>query len=70
MVAARQQWAEVVAEQAFASDGDGIQRGAVKGAPHGDRLVPAGGVAREFHGHADGGCAPRRKQHAAEVARC
>ena len=31
--------------------------------------MPAGGVPREFHGHANGGCAARRKQHPAEVAR-
>jgi len=67
--AARQQRAEALAEHGFAADRDRIQRGAMKRIPHGNELESAGGNAREFEGHADGGCSARSEQRTLQIAR-
>ena len=66
VLGARQQRADVAAEHRFAADRDRVERGAVEAVPHRDRLVPAGGDARELERHADRERAAGREQHLAE----
>jgi hypothetical protein len=53
VLGAGQERPDAAAEQRLAADRDGVERGAVERVPHRDRLVPAGGEARELERHAD-----------------
>ena len=62
---ARGHRAEAAAEQRFAADADRVEIGAVERIPERQRLVPAGGVARELQRHAD-----RRRIRSARTESC
>ena len=61
--------AKIAAEQGFAADADRVEIGAVERVPERQRLVPAGGVAREFQRHGNRRGAARGEQNLVEVAR-
>ena len=69
VLCAAQQRAGLVTKVDGPADGDGVQRRAVKGLPHGDGLVASGGQPRQLERHAHGQRSTRRKERAAETAR-
>ena len=66
---ARNHRPEAAAEQRFAADADRVERRAVERIPERQRLVPAGGVARELQRHADRRRPARREQCLVEPRR-
>ena len=67
---ARHQRTHVAAEHGLAADRDRVERSAVEGVPHRDRLVPAGRDAGELQRHADRERPAGREQHLAERVEC
>ena len=70
MLGSGQQRTHVPAEDGFAVDGNGVQGGAVKRIPHGDRFVAAGGQAGQFQRDADGFSTAGAEQKFVEIAGC
>ena len=69
VLGARNHRAEAAAEQSFAADADRVEIGAVERIPERQRLVSAGGVARELQRHADRRRSARREQSLVEPRR-
>ncbi len=65
---ARQEGADIAAENGFTADGDAIEGGAVKGLPHRDGLEAAGGGPGELEGHSDGRSAAGGEEDTLEAA--
>ncbi len=68
MLGAGQQRPGATAKDGLAPDGDGVQRGAVEGVPHGNGLEAARRRARQLERHADGAGASRREEHLVQIA--
>ncbi len=66
MLGAWQQGSDPVAEHRLAADGDRVERSTVKRIPQRQRLVAAGGDARELQRHSDRQGSGRREQDLAE----